>query len=188
VLHHHPATRPLVAEILSCEAWFSDGQPTWKGAPPSDQATRSRLAYIKRLRRFADQFPPAAALAATLEACQPHRRCLSGACPECARAFQRWFVRSTKRLISGSHSTGELVTASIVFPNGRAPTHLVNTLSTENMKRAVIHRGPRARCPASARRGSRAGVPRRHHDGLGLAKGGSTRPPDDRTAGGQPPA
>jgi hypothetical protein len=138
VLHQrHPATRPLVAEILSCEAWYGDDKPSWKGAPSSDQATCSRLSYVKRLRRFADQFPPATALASTLEACQPYHRCLSGACPECCRAFQRWLVLSTKRLILGSHSTGELVTASIVFPNGRAPVNSITSLDTLNSKRAV---------------------------------------------------
>jgi hypothetical protein len=108
VLHHRqppalPQVRPLVAEILSCEAWYSDGQPRWDGAPSSDQAASSRLAYIKRLRRFADQFPSASTLAATLEACQPHERCISGACPECSRAFQRWFVHETKNLVRDLH-------------------------------------------------------------------------------------
>jgi hypothetical protein len=138
MLHHqHPATRPLIAQILACEAWYGDGKPQWKGAPSPDQATRNRLAYIKRLRRFADQFPPATALAATLEACQPHHRCMSGACPECVRAFQRWFVDSTEQLTQDPDSPGQLVTASIVFPKGWAQHHLVNTLSTVNSKRAV---------------------------------------------------
>jgi hypothetical protein len=133
MLHHqHPATRPqarpLVAEILSCEAWYGDGHPSWKGAPPSDQATCSRLSYVKRLRRFADQLPLATALVSTLEACQPDHRCMSGACPECSRAFQRWFVHETKRLIKASDSPGELVSANIVFPNGRAPVNSITSL------------------------------------------------------------
>jgi hypothetical protein len=62
---------------------------------------------------------------------------MSGACPECGRAFQRWFVHSTEQLIKDREPQGELVTASIVFPSGWVPWHLVNTLSMENLKRAV---------------------------------------------------
>jgi hypothetical protein len=138
VLHHrHPATRPLVAETLACQAWYGDGKPSWKGAPSSDQATRSRLAYIKRLHRFIEQFSATEDLAARLSACEPDHRCLSGACPECSRAFQRWFVRSTKHLTQDHDSLGELVTASIVFPNGRAPVQSISSLDTLNSKRTV---------------------------------------------------
>jgi hypothetical protein len=133
----HPQLRPLVAEILGCEAWYGDGKPNWPGAPSSDQATGSRLAYIKRLRRFADQFPPSTALAATLQACQPHHRCLNAACPECTRASQRWFVDSTEHLTQDPNSQGGLVTASIVFPNGRVAIDAINKLDTLNSKRAV---------------------------------------------------
>jgi hypothetical protein len=89
---------------------------------------------MKRLRRFAPTLRSAKSLADRLEA---RNRCMSGACPECTRAFQRRFVDSTERPTQNPDSQGELVTASIVFPNGWAQQHLVNTLSTENMKRAV---------------------------------------------------
>jgi hypothetical protein len=62
---------------------------------------------------------------------------MSGACPECTRAFQRWFVHSTEQLIKDHEPQGELVTASIVFPSGWVPFQLTNTLSMENLKRAV---------------------------------------------------
>jgi hypothetical protein len=141
VLHHQqPATRPQVqprvAKILANEGWYGNGKPSWEGAPSSDQATGSRLSYIKRLRRFADQFPAATTLAATLDGCEPHDRCMSGACPECSRALQRWFVRSTERLIPNSHS-GELVTASIVFPKGRVSVDEMDKLQILNSKRTV---------------------------------------------------
>jgi hypothetical protein len=140
-VHRHPAARPkvqpLIAQILGCEAWYNDDQPSWKGAPSYDQALRSRLSYIKRLRRFADQFPSANTLAATLDACAPHHRCMSGACPECSCAFQRWFVHSTDRLIQDPDSQGELVTASIVFPKGRASVDAMDKLDTLNSKRTV---------------------------------------------------
>lgn len=127
---------PLVAEILTDEVWYGDDQP-WNGAPPSEQAVRKRLANVKRLRRYGGTLWAAKATADRLAACEPRNRCMSGACPECTRAFQRWFVDSTERLTKGRNPRGELVTASIVFPDGWVPTHLTNTLSMENSKRAV---------------------------------------------------
>jgi hypothetical protein len=43
----------------------------------------------------------------------------------------------TRRLIPESHATGELVTASIVFPDGGAPVYSIHDLDTLNSKRAV---------------------------------------------------
>jgi hypothetical protein len=132
-----PFVPPLIAEILSDELWYGNEDPTWKGAPSSDQAVRRRLANVKRLRRFAPTLQTANALADRLETCKPSNRCRSGACPECTRALQRWFVHSTEQLIKDHEREGELVTASLVFPNGWVQTHLLNTLSTANLKRAV---------------------------------------------------
>jgi hypothetical protein len=132
-----PSDPPLLAQILAKEVWYGDGQPGWHRAPASEEAAQKRLAYIKRLRRFADTLRSATATANRLAACEPGDRCMSGACPECTRAFQRWFVRSTERLTKGRSSHRELVTASIVFPNGWVPRHLANTLSTKNSKRTV---------------------------------------------------
>jgi hypothetical protein len=132
-----PSDPPLLAAVLANEVWYGDDQPNWHRAPSAEEAVRKRLATVKRLRRFAGTLQSATAVAATLDACEPRNRCMSGACPECSRALQRWFVHSTERLTKGRSSQGELVTASIVFPNGWVPWHLVNTLSVENSKRAV---------------------------------------------------
>jgi hypothetical protein len=88
----------LIIEILKDERLFGDGTPLWERAPTTDEAKRERLRLIKRLRRFAAEFPGAAELADRLNACRPNDRCTSGACPECARAFQRWLVLQLQRL------------------------------------------------------------------------------------------
>jgi hypothetical protein len=149
-MHQHrkpitAASPPLLAQVLANEVWYGDGQPSWHRAPASEEAAQKRLAYIKRLRRFADTLRSATATANRLAACEPRDRCMSGACPECTRAFQRWFVHSTERLSKGRSSDGELVTASIVFPNGRVPVGAMDTLDTLNSKRTVtrsIERSP----------------------------------------------
>jgi hypothetical protein len=136
---HHPPTSPprLAAEILSDELWYGDNEPIWDGAPSSEQAVKKRRYCVKRLRRFARNLPSAADLADVLQTCAPYHRCKSGACPECTRAFQRWFIDSTRHLAQRRDLKGELVTASIVFPDSRVSTQLINTISIENSKRAA---------------------------------------------------
>jgi hypothetical protein len=132
-----PSAPPLVTEILTDELWYGDEDPTWKKAPSAEEAVRKRLANVKRLRRFAPTLQSAGAVSNRLAACKPGNRCKSGACPVCVRAFQRWFVHSTEQLIKDRETECELVAASIVLPDGWVQTHLVNTLFTENSKRAV---------------------------------------------------
>jgi hypothetical protein len=95
---------------------FSDGPPWWtinKGKPgqrPSSsagEAMKQRYATVFKLRWHANhaallagnQTPTslaASALADKLDACAPPRNpCLSGACPMCMRAQQRWLVMDT---------------------------------------------------------------------------------------------
>jgi hypothetical protein len=132
---HRPP--PLITEILSDEAWFGENLPIWEGAPSSQEAFEKRLAFAKRLRRFANDLPGATALATLLDTCGRNHRCMSGACPECTRAFQRWFVDSSQQLCSVSDPYNELVSASIVFPNGRVSSEVMGELDPINSKRAV---------------------------------------------------
>ncbi len=83
--------------ILHDKTLFGDAATKWKGAPTTDDAHIKRLRITKRLRRFSGDFESAAELAAKLQTCGSHHRCRSGACPECARAFQRWFVAQMLR-------------------------------------------------------------------------------------------
>jgi hypothetical protein len=99
---------------------FGDGPPTWtinagKGgqrpSPSTRQAKRQRDAKAQRLSWHANHMASLAgnetatskgafALADKLDACAPPRRpCLSGACPICMRAQQRWFAEDAKRVM-----------------------------------------------------------------------------------------
>jgi hypothetical protein len=82
-------TSALIVKVLSDEHRFSDDPPIWAGAPSSRAAQSTRERSIKRLRRFAPGIPKADQLAKILARCKRRRRCMSGACPECGRAFQR---------------------------------------------------------------------------------------------------
>ena len=99
----------LVAHILNGPAgrrWYADGEPTWKQgrhrkpAKTSQQARKERRQLVKILRRHGKGNDSALRLADILESCSKNHRCLSGACPECARAFQRWFVSVASSVVS----------------------------------------------------------------------------------------
>jgi hypothetical protein len=112
--------RTTVAKPYSPLELFGDGYPTWttnagKGgqrpSPSTRQAKRQRDAKAQKLRWHANHMASLAgnetatsivalALADKLDACAPPRRpCLSGACPICMRAQQRWFAEDAKRVM-----------------------------------------------------------------------------------------
>jgi hypothetical protein len=112
--------RTMVAKPYSPLELFSDGPPTLtinaskRGQRPSTstrQAKRQRDVKAQRLRRHAKHMASLAgsetatsivalALADKLDACAPPRRpCLSGACPICMRAQQRWFAEDARRVM-----------------------------------------------------------------------------------------
>jgi hypothetical protein len=101
----HPDVTPRTREILSDERGYGDGLPQWPvgksqcPAQTSAEAEAERLKLIKLLRRRATSHPGAEALAYRLDSCAPRQRCMSGACPECNRAYTRWFVTSSAALI-----------------------------------------------------------------------------------------
>jgi hypothetical protein len=125
----------LVARVVRDERHYRDGTLTWQDAPTSSNALKSRKRYIKRLRRFSLQSPEARRLAKVLASCGRHHRCMSGACPECARAFQRWFVAEVTGLpLSKSE---QLTSISIAFPKHRVPQDQLTALDTASIKRAL---------------------------------------------------
>jgi hypothetical protein len=122
IQHYLPtALPPLASEILSEQLWFGDNEPIWHGSISSQEAAQKRLKCIKRLRRFAQVMPAAQSLAERLEVCGPKQRCMSGACPECTRAFQRWFTDATYEFAWELNSYGHLVAVSLVFSKFRTP-------------------------------------------------------------------
>jgi hypothetical protein len=130
------AVPSLIARTLADEDYFGDGPPTWPGAPTSKDAKKARKSYVKRGRRFAHQFPEAKKLAKILARCKRRRRCMSGACPECGRAFQRWFVSQVVALV-GNVDPEDLDSISIVFSNHRTAENQLTALDTTGMKRSI---------------------------------------------------
>jgi len=90
---------------LLTEKFFGDGPPRWivnRGRPwerwcrSAEDSAGARSATLVKLRSHLPSLGTTRmrALIAKLTGCRAGHRCLSGACPECQRAAQRWFVRA----------------------------------------------------------------------------------------------
>jgi hypothetical protein len=96
---------PNVQVILSQERYYGDGPPKWREGrnkrpcQTSAQAKIERRKAVKRLRRAGKENAAALNLSSRIAACAPKQRCGSGACAECARAWQRWFVIATRNFL-----------------------------------------------------------------------------------------
>ena len=96
----------LVHKILRDEDLYTDSEPSWlegrskKPCQTAEAANNDRKLQIKRARRAGKKDPEAIKLAERLESCAIRNRCASPACPECHRAFQRWYVRGVAHLMT----------------------------------------------------------------------------------------
>jgi hypothetical protein len=148
-----------VRAVLSNETYFGDGKPQWlesRNQHPcqtAEEAEIERKRLIKRLRRFGKHNAAALAVADRIEGCAVHRRCMSGACPECARAWQRWFVEATvaflleetDRLSGGStilspiHCDGSIEPEELAIGPVSSLAHtVVNALTSTGTEVAVL--------------------------------------------------
>jgi hypothetical protein len=96
----------LIRLVLDDETFFGDSSPRWKHQPTSQSVILEREARARLFHRHG-----AEALSRILAACTPNHRCRSGACPECGRAIQRFFVRKIHPLL---RPTNDFLAVSIV--------------------------------------------------------------------------
>lgn len=84
-----PGFNDFLRMALADERWFTDASPRWKHLPSSAaiEAEREKRARLFRRGGYAEG-------ASILKACEPRKRCGSGACPACGRAIQRFLVSS----------------------------------------------------------------------------------------------
>ncbi len=111
----------------------------WKNAPSGDDVLHERLRRIRFLRKYGLSKPGAISVADRLQTCEPMRRCLSGACPECGRLLQRWFVRQSKQFIARhlNKPSDELIAISIVPSAPLFSPGQLGELSITNLQRRL---------------------------------------------------
>ena len=133
-MRDHLLVPPLIARVFADGQLYGVGAPAWPCAVTSSDAKEARKRHIKRLKRFSTQIPEAPKLAKILARCKSRHRCMSGACPECGRAFQRWFVAQVMNPASNKKPL-DLIAVSIAFPHHRSVGDTLDTLDTTKMKR-----------------------------------------------------
>jgi len=71
----------------------------WKGEPSAETIFEEQLKRILFLRKHGKTDSELNSIADCLELCEPRNPCCSGACPQCSRLFQRFYVRRSRNVI-----------------------------------------------------------------------------------------
>jgi hypothetical protein len=111
-----PDVKPWVAKAISEEEEKPNGL-LWENEPSKESRTDNRVRLIKFLYKYEKQSPVLRSIIGRLELCQPKNRCCSGACPECGRLLQRWFVRRSKRIIENAITKNHQLIAISIIPS-----------------------------------------------------------------------
>jgi hypothetical protein len=138
--HKCQDVKPWVIAAMNDESRYPPDR-LWKKEPTADYAYHERLKRIKFLRKHSKTDAKAMVVADRLETCEPEQRCLSGACPECGRLFQRWFVRRSKKFIAKhiARPKHELVAVSIIPSDLLVRPEYLSALNIRNfIRRAKV--------------------------------------------------
>ena len=71
----------------------------WKGEPSAETISEEQLKRLRFLRKHEKSDSELNSNADFLELCEPRNPCCSGACPQCSRLFQRFYVRQSRKPI-----------------------------------------------------------------------------------------
>jgi hypothetical protein len=93
----------------------------WKGEPSAETISEEQLKRILFLRKHGKSDPTLNLIAECIEKCEIDDRCCSGACPQCSRLFQRFYVRQSRKPIQDiiAHEGKELIGICII-PSSRS--------------------------------------------------------------------
>jgi hypothetical protein len=71
----------------------------WEKEPSAETISDNQLKRIRFLRKHGKTNPTLILIADCLKQCEKGNRCCSGACPQCSRLFQRFYVRQSRNPI-----------------------------------------------------------------------------------------
>jgi hypothetical protein len=111
----------------------------WRKEPTQEFQYNERLRRIKFLRKHLKSDPSLQIIIDRLERCKTDNRCFAGACPECGRLLQRWFVRKSKKLIRDEieNPDQQLVAISIIPSTPIVRPGKLRGFSISNMQRRL---------------------------------------------------
>jgi hypothetical protein len=71
----------------------------WEGEPSAETISEEQLKRIRFLRKHGKSDSELNSIADCLDQCENGNPCCSGACPQCSRLFQRFYVRQSRKPI-----------------------------------------------------------------------------------------
>jgi hypothetical protein len=90
--------KPWVIKAIAQEEKRPSDQ-MWQDEPSAEAISEDQLSRIRFFRKHGKVDPELLLIANCLDQCESRNRCCSGACPECSRLFQRFYVRQTRKPI-----------------------------------------------------------------------------------------
>jgi hypothetical protein len=127
--------RPWIIAAINDESGYWS-EMLWPREPNKCQAYAERLRRIKCLRKHIHYSPAIKIIADRLSSCEHGERCLSGACTECHKLFQRWCVRHSDGVIDGNQNK-ELVAITIIPSDPLVRPGELHNFSVANMHRRI---------------------------------------------------
>ena len=111
----------------------------WKGEPSAETISEEQKRRIKFLRKHGKHDPELLLIADCLEQCDSRSPCCSGACPQCSRLFQRFYVRHSKRPIRDIIAPeGRKLIALCIIPSSQLVRHgQLKHFSIANFQRRI---------------------------------------------------
>jgi hypothetical protein len=134
----YPDIKPWVIKAIAEEEQKLNTQ-LWDDEPSVEFQYAERLRRIRLLRKHMKSDSILQSIIDRLESCEKYSRCCSGACPECGRLLQRWFVRRSKKLIRHEieKPDQQLVAISIIPSTPIIRPGKLHTFSIKNMQRRL---------------------------------------------------
>lgn len=111
----------------------------WNGEPSAETIFEEQLKRIRFLRKHGKSDSELNSIADCLELCEPRNLCCSGACPQCSRLFQRFYVRRSRNVIRDiiAREGNDLIGICIIPSSPLVRPGQLKNFSIANFKRRI---------------------------------------------------
>jgi hypothetical protein len=111
----------------------------WEGEPSAETISEEQLKRIRFLRKHGKSDSELNSIADCLEQCEKGNPCCSGACPQCSRLFQRFYVRQSRKPIQDiiAREGKELIALCIIPSSSIIRPGQLKNFSIANFQRRV---------------------------------------------------
>jgi hypothetical protein len=135
---HYSTIKAWVVKAIAEE---SNNPPDrmWEGEPSAETISEEQLKRIRFLRKHGKSDSELNSIADCLDQCEIRNRCCSGACPQCGRLFQRFYVRQSRKPIRDiiAREGKELIALCIIPSSSIIRSGQLKNFSIANFQRRI---------------------------------------------------